>query len=96
MAHRLEHVDVGDRVAVGEAAVEVVADGAGELLDRSRLLLGVGVVLDAAGVLAVLDLHPGGDHPVGAEHLADRSDHLRARGRDDHDVASGQPVLLDQ
>ena len=69
MPDGLEHGDVGDRVAVGVAVLEVVADLLGELLDRARLLLGVGVVLDLAGVLAVHDLHPGRDHPVGAEHL---------------------------
>ena len=96
VADHLEHRDVGDRVAVGVAAGEVVAELLGELLDRAGLLLGVRVVLDVAGVLAVLDLHPGGDHPVGAEHLADRLDHLGAgRGHDD-DVAPGELVLLDQ
>ena len=47
VADRLEHVDVGDRVAVGEAALEVVAALLGQLADRLRLVLGVGVELDA-------------------------------------------------
>ncbi len=96
VADHLEHVHVGDRVAVGVALVEVVAEGRGEVLDRARLLLGVGVVVDVAGVAAVRDLHPRGDDAVGAEHLADRLDHLGARRRDDDDVATGRAVLLDQ
>ena len=96
VADHLEHVHVGDGVAVGEALVEVVADGRGEVLDRARLLLGVGVVVDVAGVAAVGDLHPRGDDPVGAEHLADRLDDLGARRRHDDDVATGRAVLLDE
>src|SRR5918994_2076616 len=61
-AARLEHRDIGHRVAVGEASLEVVAALVGERLDGAGLLLGVRVVLDGAGVLAVDDLELGGDH----------------------------------
>ena len=51
--------------------------------------LAVGVELDLAGVAAVLDDHPGGDDAVGAEHLADRLDHLRA---DELTITTSRPA----
>src|SRR5680860_761177 len=93
MTDDLEHVHVGDRVAVGEAALEVVALPLCQLSDRSRLVRSVGVELDLPGVLAVLDLHTGGDHAVSAHHFADGLDHFgTGRGHDD-DVPPGRPVL---
>ena len=96
VADHLEHRCVGDGVAVGVAPREVVAAVLGQLEDRPGLLLGVRVVVDVPGVLAVRLFQSTGHHDVGAEHRADRLDHLGAARRDDDDVATGQLVLLDQ
>jgi hypothetical protein len=75
--------------------LEVVAALLGQLRIAAPSL-GVGVVVDLAGVLAVGDLEPGGDDVVGAEHLADRLDHL---GAEVDTMTTSRPasvVLLDQ
>jgi hypothetical protein len=92
----LQHRLIGRGVRVGVGAREVVTLALGQLPDRLGLVLGVGVEGDLAGVTSVLDHHLGGDHPVRAEHVADRLDHLGAGRRDDHHVAAGRVVLLDQ
>ncbi len=93
----LEHRQVGRRVAVGEAAVEVVALGCGQLPDGLGLRRAVGVVLHLSGEAAVLtDDHAGGDHSVRAQQFPDRLDHLGARGGHDHHVPAGRVVLLDE
>jgi hypothetical protein len=96
VADRLQHRQVGDRVAVGPAVGQVPAPLGGDLPHRGGLVLPVGVELDLAGVPAVDGHHPGGDHPVDAEHLPDRADHLGAGAGDDHDLPARRAVLLDQ
>jgi hypothetical protein len=93
---RLEHRQVGDRVAVGPAVGQVVAHLGGDLADGDGLVLAVGVEVDRAGVPPVDGDHPGGHHPVRPEHLPDGADHLRAAAGHDDDLAARGPVLLDQ
>ncbi len=91
-----QHRQVGDRVAVGVAVGEVVAVLLGDLAHRRGLVLAVGVVVDLTGVAPVGDHHAGGHDAVGPEHGPDRLDDLRPTARDDHDLAAGGAVLLDQ
>ena len=96
VADRLEHVDVGGRVAVGVAARRGRSGARRPAVRGRRPCWRRRVVVDLAGVAAVDDLHLGGDDPVGPEHLPDRLDDLGARGGHDDHVAARQVVLLDQ
>ena len=91
-----EHGDVGDRVAVGIAVLELVPANGRQLTQGRRLVLAVGVEGDLAGVATVLDDHAGGDHVIGAEHSGDGFDQFGAARRDDHHVAPGGMVLVDE
>ena len=88
MADGLQHRQVGDRIRVGVAVFERVALAGGQFADRLRLAFAVAVERHLAGVLAVLDDHPGRHRVGGAQCAGDRGDDLLARRRDHHDVAA--------
>jgi hypothetical protein len=69
----------------------------GELADRDRLALALGVELDLPRVAAVLvDLGARRDRTVDAEHRGERLDDLLRRARDEPDAVSLGPVRSDQ
>lgn len=96
VADRLQHGEVRDGVAVRVRARQVVTLGLGQLGYGFGLGGAVRVVLHLAREAAVLDHHPGGHDPVGAEQRSDGLDDLRSGSADDHDVAARRVVLLDE
>ena len=97
MADRLEHREIGHRVAVRVRVGEIDSVARGELVHGFGFVRTVRVERELARVPAVLvDVGARRDREVGAEVLGERFNHLGGRRRDDDHVTSRGVMLGEQ